>query len=205
MIRWLTSGLGAMAVNWLLFTLIAVMGRTSASAPSVSPPPTQEIAFSRPIPPPVQTAIAPSPPALDAARDFQPLDAPALPSALSIPRVVADQSLTATIPDTGIAASSVSCREDAVDEAPSVLHRVRAEYPKRALRRGLEGRVVFRLLIGTDGRVHEAEVVRAQPSDVFEEAARAAITQWRFSPARLDGQPVPVTATYELSFDLRKP
>ena len=43
--------------------------------------------------------------------------------------------------------------------------------------------------VSVDGRVVRAEVVRASPEGVFEEAALAAVRRWQFSAPVIDGTP----------------
>lgn len=63
--------------------------------------------------------------------------------------------------------------------------RVPPEYPARAQRRGLEGHVELEFVIRTDGSVDPASirVTSARPRNVFDDAARQAVSRWRFEPA----------------------
>jgi protein TonB len=77
---------------------------------------------------------------------------------------------------------------DAVDlkqvaRPPGVLKQVVPQYPRQARSRGIEGLVLVRVIIGTDGRVEpeHTRVIRSVPA--LDEAAVAAVSQWRFSPA----------------------
>ena len=63
-------------------------------------------------------------------------------------------------------------------------------YPEAAVAAGIEGRVVIRYDVTTDGRVANATVAQAEPPDVFEAAALAAVRSWRFRPAVRDRQAV---------------
>jgi TonB family protein len=76
-------------------------------------------------------------------------------------------------------------------------------YPNNKLRRGLEGHVVVELAYDADGRVTEAEVVDAARADRdFARAALNAARQWEFEPQKVDGKPVPGTATVPVYFTL---
>jgi protein TonB len=68
-----------------------------------------------------------------------------------------------------------------VGELPP-LNQVPPEYPRRAQRRGLEGYVELAFLVAPDGRVDadSIRVVEARPGNVFDRAARQAVSQWRF-------------------------
>jgi TonB family protein len=79
---------------------------------------------------------------------------------------------------------------------------VEAAYPPEAEAQKLEGRVVLSIDISASGEVTRAEVVEPAGHG-FDEAALAAIRQFRFTPAELDGQPSPVRITYAYDFVLR--
>src|SRR5262249_39686652 len=53
--------------------------------------------------------------------------------------------------------------------------------------------------IGADGQVGEVEVVKGAAPD-FDAAAIAAVKQFVFEPAEIDGQPAPVKITYKYAF-----
>ena len=63
-------------------------------------------------------------------------------------------------------------------------------YPPVAKAEGIEGYVVIRYDVTAQGMVINAEVVEAEPEGVFEQAALAAIVQWRFRAATEAGKPV---------------
>jgi protein TonB len=91
-----------------------------------------------------------------------------------------------------------------VARGPQVLAQVKPEYPREARWNRLEGMVVVRVVIGTDGRVDRSKtrVVRSIPA--LDAAAIAAIEQWRFSPAiGHSGQPVRVIIEVPVRFSLR--
>ena len=64
-------------------------------------------------------------------------------------------------------------------------------YPAAARADGIEGFVVVRYNVTLDGRVSDARVVRAEPPDIFDAAALAAVRSWVFNPPLVDGQPQP--------------
>ncbi len=74
------------------------------------------------------------------------------------------------------------------------------EYPSRAQRRGMEGFVELEFVIRRDGRVdpESIRVVSANPRNIFDEAALAAVRQWRFDTAERLRQ-----ARQRLEFQLR--
>jgi periplasmic protein TonB len=82
----------------------------------------------------------------------------------------------------------------------SLIHRVQPEYPPIAKLMRLSGSVLLRAVIGSDGEVHEIEVLSGNP--ILAEAARAAVRQWRYRPTLLDGQPVEVETQITVNFVL---
>lgn len=92
--------------------------------------------------------------------------------------------------------------DDTVDQPPQASYQASPVFPPRARARGIEGFVVFSLLIGVTGEIEQIEVIEASPEGVFEEAATQGISQWRFSPALYQGQAVRSWAKQRIRFDL---
>ncbi|HEY1908770.1 MAG TPA: TonB family protein, partial [Myxococcaceae bacterium] len=86
--------------------------------------------------------------------------------------------------------------------APTVERFVEAPYPPEAEAQKLEGRVVLSIDISATGEVTRAEVVEPAGHG-FDDAALAAIRQFRFTPAEIDGKPSAVRITYAYDFVLR--
>ena len=64
-------------------------------------------------------------------------------------------------------------------------------YPQALRDAGIGGRVVVRGVVGIDGRVESAEVVRSSGNNTLDNNALSAFYKWRFSPAKNDaGQKV---------------
>jgi TonB family protein len=64
---------------------------------------------------------------------------------------------------------------------------------------GLKGVVPIRCVVGSDGRVRNAEVAKSL-SPQNDASAMEVIQKWRFEPAKKDGKPVAVKATVEVAF-----
>jgi protein TonB len=75
-------------------------------------------------------------------------------------------------------------------------------YPPEEQRAGNSGRVVLRVLVGTDGRVKQVEKVFAASDAFFAAAQRQALGKWRFKPATKDGVPIEQWQTMSLRFVL---
>jgi len=83
----------------------------------------------------------------------------------------------------------------------SILHRVDPIYPDFARRAHIQGPVVLRMTVDETGRPVQVQVLEGHP--VFHEAAMQAARQWRFEPARMDGQPVSAAFRLTIKFALR--
>ena len=81
---------------------------------------------------------------------------------------------------------------------PVKLVDVPASYPRLALQARMEGLVILSVVIGESGRVTAVEVIRSAP--LFDDAAVAAVRQWRYTPTLLNGVPVPVRMTVTVNF-----
>ena len=93
--------------------------------------------------------------------------------------------------------------EEMVDHPPKPLVRQQPRYPLAAQERSIEGEVVLKVLVGKTGEVKRVEVSKADPPGFFEEAARQAVSGWRFRPATFKGRPVQVWVSQTISFNLR--
>ena len=74
------------------------------------------------------------------------------------------------------------------------------DYPTDERRLGREGRVVVRVLVGTDGRVKQVEKVSAASDSFFEATRRRALEKWRLTPGTRDGVPIEAWRTMAVSF-----
>lgn len=83
-------------------------------------------------------------------------------------------------------------------QEPLKIADVRPVYPAAAVAAGAEGDVVIEAVIGRDGAVSRARVLQGVP--LLNVAALDAVRQWRYTPTRLNGQPVEVMATVTIRF-----
>jgi TonB family protein len=85
--------------------------------------------------------------------------------------------------------------------APKILYRIDPEFSEEARKNKMQGRVILHVIIGTDGKAHDIQVLRPLGMGLDEKAVEA-VKQWKFEPGRKDGQPVPVQVSFEISFRL---
>ena len=88
---------------------------------------------------------------------------------------------------------------------PKLLKEVKPEYTSDAMRHLIEGTVLLECIVGTNGRISAATVIRSlDPEYGLDAKAFEAARQWRFQAGTRDGAAVPVWITIELTFRLKK-
>ena len=134
--------------------------------------PTETTASAEPAPP-TETATESAPPTETAA--------PALPEAPT------DHGVYTAVPLGGT--------------QPEEIDRVLPRYPMTARRAGAEGSVVLRGIVRRDGTIDNVEVIKDLPFGLGD-AARDAVSRWRFRPATYRGDPIDVYYTVTVNFRL---
>lgn len=82
------------------------------------------------------------------------------------------------------------------------LHNPKPEYPTAARHRHWEGKVVLRVKVLPDGRCGQADVHQGSGHEMLDEAALEAVRNWRFVPAKRNGQPVESWVNIPIKFNL---
>jgi len=85
-------------------------------------------------------------------------------------------------------------------QAARLVRRVQPEYPEVARREHLQGTVRLHAIIAKDGSLARLVVLRGYCS--LAKASMRAVSQWRYSPTLLLGQPVEVDTTIDVIFSL---
>jgi protein TonB len=122
---------------------------------------------------PTSTAVGNHPPATTEVRSPQEATAEQTPLLRSVPRYNADY-----------------------------LHNPAPTYPALARRLHLEGRVVLRVRVGTQGAALETRVDSSSGYDILDQAALAAVREWRFVPARQGGAAIEAWVQVPVAFRL---
>ena len=113
---------------------------------------------------------------------------PPPPSPVNAPAV--DPTLPATADPSAIGST-----------VPTVIRRVPPVYTEAARRRGIEGSVLLRALVLPDGSVANVSVIRSlDAASGLDRQAVEALRQWRFEPARTNGEPVRAFVQVEMNF-----
>jgi protein TonB len=76
-------------------------------------------------------------------------------------------------------------------------------YPKRAIRRNLEGTVVIQAQLGTDGKATSVIVKQSSGHDILDENAREMILECEFTPRKVGGVPVRVVVEIPIPYVLK--
>lgn len=103
-------------------------------------------------------------------------------------------SLALLVPDRYFSSAEVDQKAEPIAVAPLI-------YPEEAYLRRIPGRVTLRVFLDETGAIDGIDVLAAEPSGMFEQAAIDAVLATRFSPALLFARPVKNVKTVEIKFD----
>ena len=84
--------------------------------------------------------------------------------------------------------------------APTRTHSAEPIYPPTARAAGVQGVIILEVVVGADGAVSNARVLRSIP--LLDQAALDAVRQWRYEPTLLNGVPTSVIMTVTVNFTL---
>lgn len=76
------------------------------------------------------------------------------------------------------------------------------DYSDEARKAKYQGTVVLSVVVGPDGRAHDPHVQRSLGMGLDEKAIEKVMKEWKFEPAKKDGQAVAVLVSIEVSFHL---
>jgi protein TonB len=152
-------------------------------------------------PAPVAAAPAPKPEPKPRPRPARPRPATppaprAGPAAPSLPQAIASATPSAAGTSVPVEAPVEAPRADA-----AYLRNPPPTYPKRLLKRGVEGSVLVRARVQDDGRCSQVLLKESSGFRPFDEAALTAVKDWRFVPARQGGRTV--VAWVDVPIDFR--
>jgi TonB family protein len=74
-------------------------------------------------------------------------------------------------------------------------------YPDEAKRKHIQGKVVLSIIIDAAGTTSDVRML-SSPDQSLTDSAIAAVKQWRYKPAELNGVPVSIRSTVEVNFQL---
>ena len=86
--------------------------------------------------------------------------------------------------------------------AAKLVRRAAPVYPRDALRQGIQGTVRLRAIIDKQGAVRDLRLLQGICS--LSKAAIDAVKQWRYTPTTLNGQPVEIDTTIDVTFSVNR-
>lgn len=198
------------AVEFVLLESPKAPEAEAEALPEAAPVPTEKAppstAETRAAPAPTPSAPAPTPSA--------PAEAPSAPAPFATGITLSNQGASAerAAPGArgseGTRASGASALKAAAGECGEAPERPRPieqpqaiTYPASARSRGIEGRLVLRLRIRSDGSVAEVQVVEGLEAEL-DRAAVEAVRSWRFSPEKRCGKAVEGSYVLARRFEL---
>jgi protein TonB len=145
-----------------------------------------------------EPGTGPQPPAEAPAVAVSAPDIAAPPSGIDreIPRTVASES-----PIAGVRSTISGPALDLVTP-PVRITSVSPNYPQAARAALIEGDVLLEAVVTEDGKVTNVSIVRSV-HPLLDEAARRAVRQYRYAPARRNGAPEAATVQVTVSFRMR--
>lgn len=88
-------------------------------------------------------------------------------------------------------------------KSAAYLHNPKPAYPAEARRMELEGRVILHVQVLATGHAGHVSVAKSSGHEVLDECALEAVRQWKFIPAKRNGEPVESIVNVPINFDLR--
>jgi periplasmic protein TonB len=84
--------------------------------------------------------------------------------------------------------------------AASIITQTHPVYPSLARQARIQGTVILHAIIDKEGKVAQLEVVSGHP--LLVQSALDAVKQWRYKPTRLNGDPVEIDTTIQVTFTM---
>ncbi len=109
-----------------------------------------------------------------------------------------------TLLSSGLAFAQRDGGTGVLTRAPTLVQSVEAVFPPELVDAGVAGDVTMEIDLGVDGRVTKARVTKSA-GEAFDAAAIAAVEQFLFTTAEVDGVPTPVRLGYTMHFVYRAP
>lgn len=163
--------------------------------PETEPAPAPPAPAKKPVPQPKpQPKPKPRPPAPQPRAESAPQPRP-VPTPVAAPAPAPEIAAPASPPPAPVVVQPSTSANYLNNPAPA--------YPALSRRLGESGRVVIRLLVGTDGRALEAHVARSSGFERLDQTAlETARDRWRYAPGTRGGTPEPMWVMVPINFVL---
>jgi len=87
-------------------------------------------------------------------------------------------------------------------QAAKLTNKVQPVYPESAKSAGVQGTVVLHAVIGLDGKPLSLRIMNSQVDPDLARSAVEAVSQWRYTPTLLNGEPIEVDTTITVNYSL---
>jgi TonB family protein len=87
-------------------------------------------------------------------------------------------------------------------QAAKLITKAQPVYPESAKSAGVQGTVVLHAVIGMDGKPVAVRVMNSRAAPELARSAVEAVSQWRYTPTLLNGEPIEVDTTITVNFSL---
>ena len=87
-------------------------------------------------------------------------------------------------------------------QAAKIITKVQPIYPESAKAAGAQGTVLLHAVVSKDGRPLSLQVLNSQVNPDLARAAVESVSQWRYQPTLLNGEPVEIDTTIMVNFSL---
>ena len=102
----------------------------------------------------------------------------------------------------GITDKDLVMNANSVDQPPRPSHgNSPPRYPRMAVKQGITGTVLLKLMVTSSGKPKDIRVIKASPPGIFDRAALQAVRSWVFEPATYQGRAVNMEATLPIHFE----
>ncbi|HJP98887.1 MAG TPA: TonB family protein [Rhodanobacteraceae bacterium] len=198
----------AMALTLSLNLAIVLFALLPGAPHMLNAPPPESLlaAIVQPPPPPVP------PPAVPILRAAPHVAAPTVPVLVThpvplampvLPNIAPITSIVQTVPTTSAAVAPSTGSAGNSDATIAYETATTPDYPIEALRAGIQGTVLLKVLVSTNGQPTEVVVERSSGSRLLDDAARRhVLAAWRFHPAMRNGHAVEAWALVPVRFKL---
>ncbi|MDP1657519.1 MAG: energy transducer TonB [Hylemonella sp.] len=129
-----------------------------------------------------------------------PAPAPAAPAGVSTPQPPAPAMAAAV--STAPPGPPAPPRLELPSSDAAYLNNPKPPYPVLSKRMGEQGKVVVRVLIGTDGTAQQAEIRTSSGYDRLDQAALSTVLKWRYVPGKRGGVPEAMWFNVPINFVL---
>ncbi|HLI18777.1 MAG TPA: energy transducer TonB [Rhodanobacteraceae bacterium] len=192
----------ALALSLNLAIALFAMRPEAVSMLHAMPPPSLLITILQPPPPPVQPVSVPI------LRTVEHVHAPTVHVAIATPALPSIAPVTSLIQLPSAApVSSATGLNTARDSDATIAYETASPpaYPIQALRAGIQGTVLLKVLVGPTGQPLAIEIEHSSGSRVLDDAARQhVLATWRFHPAIRDGHAIEAWALVPVQFSLNR-